>query len=95
VLCGPKTITVPAYTKKRAYPQTDFEHFENWDGFETEINDAITACMVAQNIIPETEYNIRSIPWNPHVVWNQEGVRSEAKSQLHNLVEQVLPILGS
>jgi len=52
---------------------------ENWDGFETEINDAITARMVAQNVIPETEYNrIR---------------KSEAKSRFHNLVEQVLPML--
>jgi len=83
-----------AYTKKRAYPRTDLEHFENWDGFETEINNAITARMVAQNITPETEYNIGPMPWEPQIVWNEEGVRSEAKSQLHNLVEQVLQILG-
>jgi len=48
-----------AYTKKRSHPlaHTDLEHLENWDGFETDIIDAITARMVAQIIIPETEYN--------------------------------------
>jgi len=44
-----------AYTKDGACPRTDLEHFE-W--FETEINDAITGRIAAQNITTETEYNI-------------------------------------
>jgi hypothetical protein len=68
-----------AYTKERAYPRTDFEHFVRWDTFETEIHQAITTRMVATNIPSDAEYDIGSLPKKRPLMENEEAVRQEAK----------------
>lgn len=83
-----------AYTRGRALPRTDLEHFNPWGTFTTEINDAITARMLAMNIPFGAEYDVGSLPTKQRVVDNEEAVRHEAIVQLHNLVEDVLSILG-
>lgn len=83
-----------AYTKGRAYPRTDLEHFVRWDTFGTEVNQAIATRMLAMGIPSDAEYDIGSLPKKRSLVENEEAVRHEAKVQLHDLVVEVLDILG-
>ena len=83
-----------SYTKGRAYPRTDLEHFVRWDTFETEINQAIASRMSAMGISSGREYDIGSLPKKRSLVRCEEGVRQEARIQLHDLVVEVLDILG-
>ncbi|KAM6492114.1 hypothetical protein JOM56_011838 [Amanita muscaria] len=83
-----------AYTKERAHPRTDLEHFVRWDTFETEINHAINTRMFAMGIPSDAEYDIGSLPKTQSLVENEEAVRHEAIVQLHDLVVEVLRILG-
>jgi hypothetical protein len=76
-----------AYTKKRAYPRTDLVNFIPWGSFEAEIHQAITARMAAISIPSDVEYDIGSMPKKRKIVSNEEGVRSQAEVQLHDLVE--------
>jgi len=64
------------------------------DTFETEIHEAIATRMDAMNIPADTEYDIGSLPKKRPLVGNEEAVRQEAKVQLHDLVVEVLDILG-
>ncbi|KIL69145.1 hypothetical protein M378DRAFT_7858 [Amanita muscaria Koide BX008] len=80
-----------AYTKERAYPRTDLEHFVRWDAFETEINQAIATRTFAMDIPSDAEYDIGSLPKKRP---REEAVRQEAKVQLHDLVVEMLYILG-
>jgi hypothetical protein len=75
------------------YPRTDLANFISWDSFETEIHQAITTRMTAMNIASE-EYDIGSMPKKRKIVSSEEGVRCQAEVQLHDLVEEVLNILG-
>ena len=83
-----------ADTKGQAYPRTDLEHVVPWDTFETEINEAITRRMLAMDIPSDAEYDIGYLPKRRPLVWNEEDVRHQARAQLHNLVVEVLDILG-
>ena len=83
-----------AYTKQRAYPRTDLENFTPWVTFHTEIHDAITTQMANANITPDTEYDIGAMPKKRSTVFNEEDVRCKAEVQLHDLVVEVLEILG-
>ena len=76
------------------YPQTDLIYFILWDSFEAEIHQANTARMAAMNIASDVEYDIGSMPKKQKIVSSEEGVRSQAEVQLHNLVEEVLEILN-
>ncbi|KAF8333725.1 hypothetical protein F5887DRAFT_1259819 [Amanita rubescens] len=82
-----------AYTKGQA-PRTDLQHLVPWNTFETEINEAITTRMFAMGIPLDAEYDIGSLPKKRPCVANEEGVRQEARRQLHDLVVEVLDILG-
>ncbi|KAK2460066.1 hypothetical protein APHAL10511_007900 [Amanita phalloides] len=82
------------YTTNRAYPRTDLENFVLWDTFEAEIDRAIATHMLAKGIPSGTEYDIGSLPKKRSLVGNEEAVRHEAKVQLHDLVVEVLEILG-
>ncbi|KAF8344476.1 hypothetical protein F5887DRAFT_274893 [Amanita rubescens] len=83
-----------AYTKERAFPRTDLRHFVPWGTFEAEINEAITTRMIAMNIPLGAEYDIGSLPKIQALVDNEEAVRYQATAQLHDLVVEVLGILG-
>ncbi|KAF5375519.1 hypothetical protein D9615_009168 [Tricholomella constricta] len=83
-----------AYTSERAYPRTDLANFIPWIGFETEIDQAITARMSAMSITFGAQYDIGSMPKIPQDVSSEEDVRGEAKVQLHDLVVEMLGILG-
>jgi hypothetical protein len=83
-----------AKTKHRTYPRTDLAHFIPWDTFESEIHHAITTRMAAMNIASDVEYDIGFMPMKRRIVENEEDVRYQARAQLHNLVEEVLDILG-
>ena len=83
-----------AYTKGRAFPRTDLQHLVPWTTFETEIDGAITTRMTAMGIPSNTEYDIGSLPKKRSRVGNEEAVRQEARMQLHDLVVEVLDILG-
>jgi hypothetical protein len=83
-----------ARTKHRTCPRTDLAHFIPWDTFESEIHDAITTRMAAMNIAPDVEYDIGLIEKIRRIVENEEDVRYEARAQLHNLVGNVLGMLG-
>ena len=83
-----------ATTKHRAYPRTDLRQLLPWQEFETEIHDAITAHMGQRNIRPGAQYDIGSLPKKPKKVSDEEDVRREASNQLHDLVVEVLEILG-
>ncbi len=50
--------------------------------------------MLAMDIPSDAEYDIGSLPKYRHRVVNEEDVRLEARVQLHDLVEEVLNILG-
>ena len=50
--------------------------------------------MGQRNILPGAQYDIGSLPKEPQVVSGEENVRCEAKVQLHDLVLEVLEILG-
>jgi hypothetical protein len=50
--------------------------------------------MTARNIAEDTGCDIGSIPKKRQIVSNEEDVRGEAKVQLHDLVVEVLEILG-
>ena len=82
------------YTKERAFPRTDLKHLVRWDTFETEINDAIGDRMSAMNIPSGTEYDVGPLRGRQPRVTDEEGVRRVAESQLHELVVDVLDILG-
>lgn len=82
----------PPYTTQRAYPRTDLNDFVRWETFETEIHEAITTRMSA---MPEPiPLDIGSLPKSARRVVCEETVRKEASQQLHDLVEEVLNILG-
>ena len=83
-----------AHTRERALPRTDLQHLVPWDTFETEINEAITTRMLAMNIPLDAEYDIGSLPKRRLRVRNEEAVRRQADVQLHDLVVEVLEILG-
>jgi hypothetical protein len=83
-----------AYTEERAYPRTDLANFVPWVGFEADIHHAITARMGAMNISADTEYDIGSMPKIQKIVECEEALRSQAEVQLHDLVQEVLGILG-
>ena len=83
-----------AYTRERAFPQTDLQHFIPWGTFEAEINKAITTRMFAMNIPLNVEYDIGSLPKIRALVDNEEAIRYQATVQLHDLVVEVLDILG-
>ncbi|KAF8347604.1 hypothetical protein F5887DRAFT_1072595 [Amanita rubescens] len=83
-----------AYTKERAFPRTDLEHLVRWDTFETEINDAIGARMSAMNIPLGAEYDLGPLRKKRPRVTDEEAVRRVAEVQLHDLVVDVLGILG-
>lgn len=82
------------YTKERAYPRTDLEHLVRWDTFETEVNDAISSRMSAMNIPLGTEYDLGPLRKKRPRVTDEEAVRRVAEVQLHDLVVDVLDILG-
>jgi hypothetical protein len=50
--------------------------------------------MTAMNITSDAEYDIGFMPKKRRIVENEEGVRYQAQVQLHDLVEEVLGILG-
>jgi hypothetical protein len=50
--------------------------------------------MADVNIASDAEYDIGSMPKKRQIVSNEEDVRGEAKVQLHDLVVEVLEILG-
>jgi hypothetical protein len=50
--------------------------------------------MVAMNIASDAEYDIGSMPKERPIVESEEGVRQETRMQLHDLVVEVLGILG-
>jgi hypothetical protein len=81
-----------AYSPERRYPRTDLHTFDHWNEFETEIHQAITAHMANLNI--PSEFDIGSMPKRPQKVSEEEDVRTEAKVQLHDLVVEVLEMLG-
>jgi len=83
-----------ARTKERKYPRTDLRQLLLWHEFETDIHDTITAYMGQRNILPGAQYDIGSLPKKPKKVSDEEGVRHEASNQLHDLVVEVLEILG-
>ena len=83
-----------SYKKNRAHPRTDLASLIPWVGFETQIHQAIVSRMADMNITPNTEYDIGSLPKNRKLVMNEEGVRHQAKRQVHDLVVEVLNILG-
>ena len=83
-----------AYSNPRRYPRTDLESLLPWNEFETEIHQVITSHMADMNIPPGAEYDLGAMPKEPQVVSEEEDVRSEAKVQLHDLVKEVLRILG-
>jgi len=83
-----------AYTKHRTYPRTDLAHFIPWDTFEADIHHAITTRMAAMEIPSGAEYDIWSMPKKRKIVSSEEGVRSQAEVQLHDLIEEVPEILG-
>ncbi|KAM6497269.1 hypothetical protein JOM56_007742, partial [Amanita muscaria] len=82
------------WSEDEAYPRTDLEHFVRWDTFETEINQAIATRMFAMDILSDAEYDIGSLPKKRPLVESEEAVRQEAKVQLHDLVVEMLDILG-
>ncbi|KAK2460073.1 hypothetical protein APHAL10511_007907 [Amanita phalloides] len=82
------------YTTTRAYPRTDLENFVRWDTFEAEIDRANATHMFAKSIPSGTEYDIGSLPKKRSLVRCEEAVRYQAKVQLHDLVVEVLDILG-
>ena len=83
-----------AYTRERAFPRIDLQHLVPWDTFETEINEAITTRMSAMNIFLDAEYDIGSLPKIRLCVRSEEAVRRQAEVQLHDLVVEVLEVLG-
>lgn len=83
-----------AYTTAPAYPRTDLEHLTPWVTFEADIHHAVTARMAAMNIFADTDYDVGVMPKKRKIVSSEEDVRSQAESQLHDLVEEVLKILG-
>lgn len=83
-----------AYTKERAYPRTDLEDFTPWGSFETEIRDAIIDRMIVMGIPLGAEYDIGYQLKIKELVECEEAVRQQAKIQLHDLVVEVLHILG-
>ena len=83
-----------AYRKNRAHPRTDLASLIPWVEFETQIHQAIVSRMADMNIAPNAEYDIGSLPEKPKLVMNEEGVRHQAKRQVHDLVVEVLNTLG-
>lgn len=83
-----------AYTTRQTYPRTDLTHFNPWHTFAVDIHHAITSRMAAMNIASGAEYDIGSMPKKRKIVSSEEDVRSQAEVQLHDLVVEVLDILG-
>jgi len=83
-----------AYATRRTHPRTDLTHFNPWDTFAADIHHAITSRMAAMNIASGAEYDIGSMPKKRKIVSSEEDVRFQAEVQLHDLVEEVLDILG-
>jgi hypothetical protein len=50
--------------------------------------------MAAMNIPSGTKYDIRSMLKKQKIMLSEEGVHSQVEVQLHDLVEEVLEILG-
>jgi hypothetical protein len=50
--------------------------------------------MAAMNIASDSDYDIGSMPKKRKIVSSEEGVCSQAEVRLHDLVEEVLEILG-
>jgi hypothetical protein len=89
-----ETVHSSAYTRERAVPRTDLQDFVQWGTFEEEINEAITTRMFAMNIPLDTEYDIGSLPKIQALVDNEQALQIQAVIQLHDLVAEVLGILG-
>lgn len=81
------------YSPKQRYPCIDFHTFNQWNEFETEIHQTITAHMANLKIPFGVEFNIGFMLKRPQKV-SEEDVQTKAKVQLHELVVEVLERLG-
>ena len=82
------------YSKDRSHPLTDLERLQHWASFEQDIERAINTSMAEQKIHPDSEIDVGVMPKEPRLVNSEERVRAEAVVQLHDLVVEVLRLLG-
>lgn len=82
------------YSKDRSHPRTDLEHLQHWATFEQDIERAINTSIAKRHIHPGSEIDVGVMPKRPRLVNSEERVRAEAVVQLHDLVVEILHLLG-